>query len=198
MTPLYLGTAAAAPFLALFGFLSIGFWVKVQYLLLFRALCILIFIVSLSQLFFPKDFYLPFLKTATFFSHMHLAFTILGKAAFFLSGLWAINYLANSNNDAKESASLFFLFLVLGFVFWTLSMFAGEVWSYRGWGLPVVWDDAVIVTYMATWFFYIGLLHLHLAGRFSVITRAVASAFGIMWLLVVNCIPDLGPYRPLF
>ncbi|MDR2352535.1 MAG: hypothetical protein LBF22_05125, partial [Deltaproteobacteria bacterium] len=71
MTPLYLGTAAAAPFLALFGFLSIGFWVKVQYLLLFRALCILIFIVSLSQLFFPKDFYLPFLKTATFFSHMH-------------------------------------------------------------------------------------------------------------------------------
>ncbi|MDR2406008.1 MAG: hypothetical protein LBE27_06525 [Deltaproteobacteria bacterium] len=198
MTPMYLGTAASAPVLALFGAISLGMGLKPRFLLLYRSLCILVFLLGLSQVLFPKDYYLPFLKTATFFSHMHLAFTILGKAAFFLSGLWAINYMVDKTAEPRYSSGRFFLFLVLGFVCWTLSMFAGEVWSYLGWGLPVVWDDAVIVTYMATWFFYIGLLHLHLAGRFSTLIRAIASAVGIAWLLVVNCIPDLGPYRPLF
>jgi hypothetical protein len=197
MTPLYMGTAAAAPVTALMGLVSIGLRPQSRTLGVYRSLCFLVFLLGLSQALFPKDFYLPFLKTATLFSHAHLAFTILGKAALFLSGLWALNYIFESRRDPAADGSRFFLFLVLGFAFWTLSMFSGEVWSYLGWGLPVVWDDAVIVSYMATWFFYTGVMHLHLAGRFPPRLRAAFSAFGIVWLIVVNCLPDLGPLRPL-
>jgi hypothetical protein len=144
---------------------------------------------------FPKDFYLPFLKTATFFSHCHLVFTILGKASLFISGLFALDYLLANKTGAYAPTSRFILWLVLGFSFWTLSMFSGELWSYLGWGIPVVWDDAVIVTFMATWFFYIALLHLHLTGNFGAKGRAYFSAFGTLWLILVNCIPDLGPFR---
>ncbi|MDR2339222.1 MAG: cytochrome c biogenesis protein [Deltaproteobacteria bacterium] len=198
MTPMYLGTAATPPALALLGALWLGARVAPGKLFTYRSLCFMVFFVGLGPLLFPKDFYLPFLKTATFFSHAHLLFTILGKAAFLLSGIQALDYLLKSRGGKDPGPPSFFPALVLGFAFWTLSMFSGEAWSYLGWGLPVVWDDAVIVTYMATWFFYIALLHLHLAGGFPPKARAAFSAAGVPWLLAVNCVPDLGPMRPLW
>jgi hypothetical protein len=198
MTPMFMGTAGVPPFLALFGALS---WkrFKGEGLFFYRVLLILTFIIGLEHVFFPKDFYLPFLKTATFFSQCHLLFTLLGKAALFLSGLYALDFLLAPKTGADSPPGRFFLWLVIGFSFWTLCMFSGEAWSYLGWGVPVVWDDAVIVTFMATWFYYIALLHLHLAKSFSVRSRAYFSTFGCLWLIVVNCLPDMGPLRwPIF
>ncbi|MDR2351756.1 MAG: cytochrome c biogenesis protein [Deltaproteobacteria bacterium] len=195
MTPMFFGTAGTPPILALLGALYWRRFQKKSGLFFYRSLLLLTFFLGLFHVFFPKDFYLPFLKTATFFSQAHLAFTLLGKAAFFLSGLWALDYLINHKTT---SSSPFFLWLVLGFGFWTLCIFTGEAWSYLGWGLPVVWDDAVIVTFLATWFFYIGLLHLHLAGNLTVKKRALFSVGGILWVIVLNCGPDLGPFRWLF
>jgi ABC-type transport system involved in cytochrome c biogenesis permease subunit len=84
---------------------------------------------------------------------------------------------------------------VWGFAFWTLSMFTGELWSYLGWGTPVVWDDPAITTTMATWFFYICLLHLHLTGSWTARSRGVYTAAGALVVLVLNCVPELGPFR---
>jgi hypothetical protein len=195
MQPMFMGTAASPPVLALFGAIYLRRFKEREGLFFYRSLLILTFLLGLFHVLFPKDFYLPFLKTATFFSQCHLLFIYLGKAALFLSGLHALDFLFSKRTGADAPPSRFFLWLALGFSFWTLCMFSGEVWSYLGWGLPVVWDDAVIVTFMATWFFYIALLHLHLAGNLPARSRAMFSAFGIVWLIVVNCLPDLGPFR---
>jgi hypothetical protein len=195
MQPMFMGTAGVPPVLGFFGALYYRRLLAKEGLFLYRSLLGLIILVGLVHVLFPKDFYLPFLKTATFFSQCHLLFTVLGKAALFLSGLFALDFLFAKKTGSKAAPGLFFLWLIIGFSFWTLSMFTGEVWSYLGWGLPVVWDDAVIVTFMATWFFYIALLHLHLAGNFSARPRAWFSAFGLVWLFVINCLPDMGPFR---
>ncbi|MBN2751219.1 MAG: cytochrome c biogenesis protein CcsA, partial [Rhodospirillaceae bacterium] len=84
------------------------------------------------------------------------------------------------------------------FAFGTLSLFSGELWSYAGWGVPVVWEDASIITAMAVWFFYIGLIHLHLTKVWTVKSRAVMAVVGACLILVLNCGPDLGPFRPPF
>ncbi|MDR1920953.1 MAG: cytochrome c biogenesis protein [Candidatus Adiutrix sp.] len=193
MTPMYLGTAAVPAVLTTMAALSAPFAPTVR-LPRYGAL-ILGLIIALASIFFPKDFYLPFLKTASIFSHLHLAFTILAKAALLLSGLWAWAALVYKS-ESREASKMSFSFMALGFVLWTLAMFSGEIWSYRGWGVPVVWDDAVITAFMATWFYYIGLLHLHLTGGWSAGSRNLASVCGIFLILIVNCSDDLGPFRP--
>jgi hypothetical protein len=196
MTPMFLGTVAVPPVLSLFGLIGLKFYQEPQKTIFLRLLLLLSFFLGLLSLFFPKDFYLPFLKTASPFSQLHLIFTILGKAALFNSGLKALMFLLYyRKTNSFPNRKLFFNWLALGFTFWTLSMFCGEIWSYLCWGLPVVWDDAVIVNFMASWFFFITLLHLHLNGIFTINKRAALSTFGIIWLLTVNCLPDLGPFR---
>jgi hypothetical protein len=51
---------------------------------------------------------------------------------------------------------------------------------------------------MATWFFYIGLLHLHLTRTWGPRGRAVFAAMGGAGVLALNCVPDFGPFRPPF
>ena len=78
---------------------------------------------------------------------------------------------------------------------WTLSLFSGEVWSYSGWGVPMVWEDASTLTAIATWLFYVGAIHLHLGGLGSRRTRAGMSVLGVALVLVLNGGPDMGPFR---
>jgi hypothetical protein len=47
---------------------------------------------------------------------------------------------------------------------------------------------------MATWFFYICLLHLHLTGSWSARGRGVYTALGAL-LILLGSLPDLGPFR---
>lgn len=148
--------------------------------------------IALTSVCFPKDFYLPFLKSTTLWAHFFLLFGIAGKSSFIAGSLWAFtgqNYLAST---------LSFRWCIWGFAFWTLSMFSGEIWSYTGWGTPVVWDDPAITTTMATWFFYICFLHLHLAGTWSVRARRLYAATGLIVVLLLNYLPDLGPFRAPF
>ena len=194
MTPMYMGTVALPSVLAIAAWMSSRSVPETQRaFVLRRALCIC-FLTGAASILFPKDFYLPFLKTTSVFSHLHLLFTVLGKAALLLAGLWAWAGL----RDGGRTAHLKFQnWLMWGFALWTLCMFSGEIWSYQGWGIPVVWDDAVIVCFMATWFYYIGLLHLHLTRSWSARNRGLAAIVGIGVILILNCYPDLGPYRPL-
>ncbi|MDR1576884.1 MAG: cytochrome c biogenesis protein [Deltaproteobacteria bacterium] len=191
MTPMYLGTVSIPPFLALFGLLSfLGSQPDDQKLglPLTFGLC---WALSLLNIFFPKDFYLPFLKTASLFSQAHLAFNFLGKAGFLLAGVWAC--LAFRPRFRPDVGRIRW-WLAIGYVFWTLSMLTGEVWSYLGWGLPVVWDEAVIVCFMATWFFYAAVLHLFVTNRHPLVSRLLAAG-GLGWIFLVNVPPDLGPGR---
>lgn len=196
MTPMYLGTAALPPVLALAAWSASRPVSADQRLFVMRRAIGLCCLVGAASILFPKDFYLPFLKTTSIFSHLHLFFTILGKAALMMAGLWAWAGL-RASEDNRAAQAHFQNWLMWGFALWTLGMFAGEIWSYQGWGIPVVWDDAVIVCFMATWFYYIGLLHLHLTRSWSAKSRSLAAMAGIVLILALNCYPDLGPYRPL-
>ncbi|MDR1608056.1 MAG: cytochrome c biogenesis protein [Deltaproteobacteria bacterium] len=191
MTPMFMGSVAVPPFLAIFGLWAFRSNATENQRLGLTLVFGLAATLGLLSSFFPKDFYLPFLKTASLFSQAHLAFNFLGKAGLFLAGIWAF---LSFRASLKPISSQIHLWLAIGYVFWTLSMLTGEVWSYLGWGLPVVWDEPVIVCFMATWFYYTALLHLFVTNRRPK-TRRVLTVAGIVWLILFNVHPDLGPLR---
>ena len=157
----------------------------------------------LLALLFPKDFYLPFLKSKNLFAHAFLFFGILGKGCFTVSALWAMVALTSrsANSDRKEMPAAMnrsLLFAAWGFILWTLSMFSGEIWSYLGWGTPVVWEDPAITTTMAAWFFYACCLHLHFSRSWSPAGRARLASYGGIAVLLLTCLADFGPFRSPF
>jgi len=134
------------------------------------------------------------------FSHLFLVFGVAGKGCCLVSAAWAVaGLLKVGSHDEKQNlqqtVQCSMNWAILGFVFFTMSMFAGELWSYRVWGAPVAWEDPAITCAMATWFFYIGLLHLHLTGYWSLRRRAVFAASGALMVIFFNIFPDLGPFR---
>jgi ABC-type transport system involved in cytochrome c biogenesis permease subunit len=162
--------------------------------------------ICLAAVLFPKDYYLPFIKSQTVWAHLFFLFSVVGKGCFLICAAWALAGLIG-NTIKKSPASntehrlpiidsrRTLRWAVWGFAFWTLAIFTGEVWSYLGWGTPVVWEDPVITTTMATWFFYICLLHLHLTGSWTARSRQIYAAAGALVIFLLNCIPELGPFR---
>ena len=177
------------------------------WILLVCALCFL----SVSAVFFPKDFYLPFLESRTIFSHLFFVSGIVGKACFIIAGAHALVHirlcsansgsgqaqkLKNAKNHVFPGSRIYTSrWIVWGFAFWTISMFSGEIWSYLGWGSPVLWDDAAIFTAMATWFYYACFLHLHLQKMWNSKRRAYAAVFGAVLTVIFNLYPDLGKFQ---
>ncbi len=196
MLPMYLGPVALPLFLGLLILLIRPQEAEGQTVR--RTVLALTAVIALAATCFPKDFYLPFLKSQTLWAHLFFLFGVAGKGCFLLSAAWAIAGLKTVINAEGERPSPVLRSLrwtVWGFSFWTLSMFAGELWSYLGWGTPVVWDDPAITTTMAAWFFYICLLHLHLTGAWTARGRGIYAAAGALVILGLNCIPDLGSFR---
>jgi ABC-type transport system involved in cytochrome c biogenesis permease subunit len=155
---------------------------------------VLINLLSWSAYFFPNDFYLPFLQFKTLFAHGFFLLGVLGRALFLVAGTGAVMLLmGKSGTDKARSIGRFVLW---GFFFWTLSVFSGAVWSWLGWGSPIVWDDPVITTTMATWLLYSLMLHLHLTRFSSADSRAWFALAGAAWVFCFNCMPELGPFRP--
>jgi hypothetical protein len=170
-------------------------------------------VIALAAVLFPKDYYLPFIKSQTIWAHLFFLFSVAGKGCFLVGAAWALVGLRNRRQEkartpitdqrkpAIDDRSLItdhhrtIRWSIWGFAFWTLAMFTGEMWSYLGWGTPVVWEDPAITTTMATWFFYVCLLHLHLTGTWTARNRGMYAAAGALVVFVLNCIPELGSFR---
>lgn len=91
-----------------------------------------LFLVLLTLL-FPKDFYLPFIKSKSLFAHAFLWFGLFGKGCFAVSAVWALAVLTENGRGgssaeptAAMNRSLFFA--AWGFTLWTVAMFSGEIW----------------------------------------------------------------------
>ena len=165
----------------------------------------------MTAVFSPNDFYLPFLESRTIFSHLFFLPGVVAKACFIIAGIHAIDHIRLRRTDSgngqaqkvkKSDARVVpgnrnwtSRWIVWGFAFWTISMFSGEIWSYLGWGSPVVWDDAAILTAMATWFYYTCFLHLHLQKMWNSKRRAYAAVFGAVLTLIFNFYPALGNFQ---
>ena len=160
---------------------------------------VLICLLSLVALFFPKDYYLPFIMSKTIFSYIFFISGIIGRSLFFIAALKALQALIsarekeNNNSLGRNTGPLGWV--IWGFVFWTISMFAGGLWSYLGWGSPVVWEDPAITTTMATWFYYTCFLHLYLRRVWDLNKRLLFAAVGGILVFVLNCYPEMGKFR---
>lgn len=168
-----------------------------------RAAMFMLALLSLAAVLFPMDFYLPFIRSLTPFSHCFVALGAAGRACFLVSSAHGLASLGETDDrdgnvplaDALEKA---FFWGALGYALCTLSLFCGELWSYLGWGTPVVWDDATLLTTMATWFFYTCYLHLHLTRSWSPRGRGCYAACGFLVVFLFTCVPELGPFRSPF
>ncbi|MDR0576532.1 MAG: cytochrome c biogenesis protein [Candidatus Accumulibacter sp.] len=193
MTPMFAGSVLHPPLLAVLGALSLrgsdpqndpgGAPVARRWLIAFGLAA------TLAGVFFPKDFYLPMIKTTSPYAHGALLFGSLARACLFVAGAWGCAALRG--HDAMPRV---FRWMVWGFGFWTLSLFSGEMWSYTGWGVPMVWEDASTLTAIGTWLFYVGVIHLYLGGLSSRRTRAAMSVLGAVLILALNGGPDMGPF----
>lgn len=155
-----------------------------------------------AALFFPKDFYLPFLKSKTLLSHAFLWFSLFAKGCCVVSAAWALCSWplgGGARDGLRPAVSLqhSLRWAALGFGLWTLSMFCGELWCYLGWGTPVVWEDPALTLTMAGWFFYACVLHLHLSKAWNLQARSVCIGPGGLVVLSLTCLPDFGPFRAL-
>jgi hypothetical protein len=194
MLPMYLGPVAL-PFCL--GLLLCRHRPAAQTPVVWRSLLGVTALLALVGVCFPKDFYLPFLKSATPLAHLFLLFGVVARASFLFAAAWALaGLLALKKGTGGSSHGLHgaLRWTAWGFGLATLSMFSGELWSYLGWGTPVVWDEPAIAMAMATWFFYICLLHLHLTGSWSARGRGIYTALGAV-VIVLGSLPDLGPFR---
>ena len=158
----------------------------------------LIVFFGLTALLFPKDFYLPFLRSATIWSHIFLVTGIVAKACLLMAAIKALVFLIYRDKEKpapQQTLASAMPWALWGFVCLTLSMFSGEVWSYLGWGTPVVWHDPAITTVMAIWFYWIALLHLHYTKSWDRNQRAIFMVVGGLLVLIFACHPEMGPFR---
>ena len=158
----------------------------------------LINILAWSALFFPNDFYLPFLQFKTLFSHCFFLLGIIGKSMFLLGASIAVQVLFFKNKDDKDKLNAIKTMdriVSWGFIFWTFSVFAGAIWSWLGWGSPVIWDDPLIATTMATWLLYSFLLHLRLTMFSNTKVRAWFFLGGGFFVFFFNCVTELGQFK---
>ncbi|MDD3581648.1 MAG: cytochrome c biogenesis protein CcsA [Desulfobacca sp.] len=159
----------------------------------------LIALLAIIPVFFPKDFFLPFLKSHCIFSHLFLYLGVAARACFLAGAVLAGAFLwARHRNDQGQQAVAqldFPTLLIWGYVFLSLALFSAGLWSYCGWGTLVVWEDAMVLAIAATWFLYACFLHLHLNGRWSVTWRAgFALAAGLV-VIVFNYWPETGKFQ---
>ncbi len=160
---------------------------------------LLICLLSLAALFFPKDYYLPFIMSKTIFSYIFCVSGVIGRSLFFIAAIKAFQLLISANKQTKgndlERYAGTVKWIIWGFVFWTISMFAGGIWSYLGWGSPVVWEDPAITTTMATWFYYTCFLHLYLRRVWNLNKRLIFAGVGGILVFILNCYPEMGIFR---
>jgi len=159
----------------------------------------ILMIIALVLL-FPKDFYLPFIRSISIWSHLFFIFGIVAKAYLIYGGIIVIPIIVQKNSKREEESNLIALAMkriIWGYGLLTLAMFSGEIWSYLGWGTPIVWQDAAITTIIAIWFYWTCLLHLHYIGSWTTRRRASFMVFGSVLVLVLGCHPDMGPFRPI-
>ena len=205
MMPMHLGVAAVSSVLAIIWICNYG---KIpgsrKHDNRFEPLILLgtISVLALMTLLFPKDFYVPFFRSHTIWSHIFLVTGVIAKGSLIYSGVKALAFLYCKNNDNSRQRQDFFSsatnWIVGGYAFLTLSLFSGELWSHLGWGTPIVWEDPAVVTVLALWLYWTCFLHLLFVGSWSQKHRSRFVVAGAVLVLFLACHPDMGPFRPPF
>lgn len=151
----------------------------------------IIALLAVAAVFFPKDYFHPFIKSNSLFSQLFFLLGIIGKAFFIIAALYSFFFLKHKSNKHFTRMRSY---IIWGYAFWTLSLFSGEIWAYIGWGSPVVWDDASFTTVMALWFYYGCFLHLHLLKSWNRQRIAGFALAGFPVILFINFYTEMGRF----
>ncbi len=202
MLPMHLAPSLSAALLALF---VLVWMVRFQRqessaleLLALRTVLVLLLCCLSATLFFPRDFYLPFLRSDSPFAHLMLLSGACGRVCFVLGTVWSLVFFLAAEEERLPCLKRALVWMVWGFALWTLAMFSGELWSYLGWGTAVVWEDPALLLMMAAWFLAIAVLHLHFSRFLGMRIRAACVAACGLGILVLGLLADFGPFRPLW
>ncbi len=157
-----------------------------------------VLLMGAMAVFFPKDYYLPFIYSGTWLAHAFFFFSVLGKACFFMASIEAL-----SGSVRKTGEEIHFTtalnsvvrWIIWGFAFLCISIFSGEVWSYLGWGSPVMWDDPAIASTMAVWCYYACFLHLHLSKTWTRQRRLTLAALGGALIFLFTAAGETGVFQ---
>lgn len=160
-------------------------------------LIVLTAVLALIAALLPNDYYLPFPRSNTIVAHIFLPMSVIGKACFYAAGAAALMFLARRDETLEQDRArpLFGQFMVWGFVFFTLSLFLAETWSYLGWASPVIWNNATMTSTMAVWFYYGCFLHLYLLRAWPARRRAWFALAGVPLLVVFTLLPETGGFK---
>ncbi len=223
LMPMYLGPSFLPFFIGIFSIKSVkSIWnqgnpKKQNTERLLPSMIILsICLLSATAIFFPNDFYLPFLRSKTIFAHIFLLSGVMGEACFVIaginmsceiinrhiaSGLSNKKQITNNIRKKTERSSIGInsdagqYWIIIGFALWTISMFSGELWSYLGWGSPIVWNNAGILTTLAIWLYYACFLHFNFLKTWNYKKKTYAAVFGTILTLALNFFPELGIFH---
>lgn len=165
-----------------------------------RGLIPLIAFLAVYSALFPKSDYLPFPRSKTVFAHLMVLLSSLGKALFCAAGVEAGLFLRRRRRGISPlRPRLFGRLAVWGFISFTLSLFAADMWSYLGWTSPVVWREYIVTSVLAVWFFYGAFLHLYLLKSWSLDRQAWFALAGLGLLFYFSFLPETGQFlRPRF
>ena len=192
LMPMYQGPSFTALFLAL-AVLTTSQESALEYRL---AVCLVVFLAACFVL-WRKDYYLPFLHSKTPFSHIFTLSASAGKALFFYGAVKAASFLKFAKKPSSGVVTpRFAVAVIFGCFLWSLAMFSGELWSYLGWGTPIVWDDPAVLGMVGLWFFYACFLHLHLTKQWTAVRRALMSVVGAVLTFFLGFLPELGAVDP--
>ncbi len=186
MLPMHLGLAGVSLMLAV---ITLCCWRQQERL----PLLLLLLFLSLSALFFPKDFYLPLLRSISPWAHLFFVSGIFARSLFLFAGVRAV--VVWRRQDSAPALHAVTGVVVCGYLLLTLSMFSGEIWSYLGWGTPIVWHDAAITALIAIWFYWSCFLHLHYLRGWQPAKRVAVLVCGCLLTLLCTVLPDAGPFR---
>ncbi|ADY73206.1 cytochrome c assembly protein [Desulfurobacterium thermolithotrophum DSM 11699] len=128
----------------------------------------------------------------------HIVSAFLGYSAFVFAAITSLIYLIFERHLKKKKFSVFYHkltslsllesivyhSLTVGFMFITISMFAGAIWSEKIFGSYWSWHPKEIAT-LVTWFTYAGIIHLYLYNNWKGKKLCYMSMFGFL-LIVLN------------
>jgi len=129
---------------------------------------------------------------------VHIVSAFMGYSAFLFSAVLSVIYLIFDSHLKKKKFSVFFHklpslsllesviyhSLTVGFMFITVSMFAGAVWSEKLFGSYWAWHPKQVAT-LISWFVYAGIIHLYLYGEWKGRRLCFMSIFG-MFVVMLN------------
>ena len=125
---------------------------------------------------------------------MFFIFEVLARACFYLAAVKVLHQLLQKGSTSVNNRTGEGNWIIMGFAFATLSIFSGELWSYLGWGTPLVWDDPKILLSLAIWLFYGCYLHLRFMRFWTDKKQKVIVVGGAVFLFTLSRISEASRF----